>query len=367
MQHAAGGEAAPQTLDQLRGDDRLGRARGVGLPFGGLEVVDGHEGRLAAHGQPHVLGLQVGLDPLAKPVEGIPTRVIERLGDAYGVDQPRDVHLELEGGLGQAHPAGDGGRRPVVGRSRQRQVPLAAQEAGGGVEADPSGAGNVDLGPGVQVGEIAPCSERSLEGIDVGLELNQIAGDEASGEAEAAHHLDQEPGAVAARSRSERQGLIGSLNSRLHAYEMGDGPLNPRIQADEKIDGALSRGLQCGDGGLEQRPAVVDMHIGRQVAAQILGIAERQGFGIGLDEKIERIDHRHLGRQVDGDGQFRRPFRKHQPRQPVAVGILLPVDEVVRRRDLQRIAGNPRAAVGRRAAGARRAGQDPPAGRSGTG
>ena len=46
---------------------------------------------------------------------------------------------------------------------------------------------------------------------------------------------------------------------------------NPRIQADEKIDGALPRGLQCGDGGLEQRPAVVDMHIGRQVAAQILG------------------------------------------------------------------------------------------------
>src|SRR3546814_19567498 len=40
---------------------------------------------------------------------------------------------------------------------------------------------------------------------------------------------------------------------------------------------------------------------------------------------------------------------KHQPRQVIALGILLPVDEMLIGRDLQRIRKNARAAVGRRA------------------
>jgi hypothetical protein len=41
-----------------------------------------------------------------------------------------------------------------LGRAGQRDVALAGQQARGGVEPDPAGAGQVDLAPGVQVGEV---------------------------------------------------------------------------------------------------------------------------------------------------------------------------------------------------------------------
>jgi hypothetical protein len=51
---------------------------------------------------------------------------------------------------------GAGHRRGAdrVGGAGQGDVAFAGEQAGGGVEADPAGAGHVDLGPGVQVGEI---------------------------------------------------------------------------------------------------------------------------------------------------------------------------------------------------------------------
>ena len=39
-------------------------------------------------------------------------------------------------------------------RRGERDVALAGEQAGGRVEADPAGAGKVDLGPGMQVGEV---------------------------------------------------------------------------------------------------------------------------------------------------------------------------------------------------------------------
>ncbi len=41
-----------------------------------------------------------------------------------------------------------------VGAGGERDMPLAGHQAGGGVQADPAGARQIDLGPGMQVGEI---------------------------------------------------------------------------------------------------------------------------------------------------------------------------------------------------------------------
>ena len=58
--------------------------------------------------------------------------------------------------------------RPVIGAARrgiaacgERDVALAGEQPGGRVEADPAGAGQVDLGPGVQVGEVAARRRRA--------------------------------------------------------------------------------------------------------------------------------------------------------------------------------------------------------------
>ena len=68
-----------------------------------------------------------------------------------------------------------------------------------------------------------------------------------------------------------------------------------------------------------------------------------------LEEEIERIDDRHLRHKVDGHAQLAGPFQENQPCEEVAVRVLLPIEEVLFRRDLQRIAENRRAAMRGRA------------------
>ena len=47
-----------------------------------------------------------------------------------------------------------GGRLLGLRGADQRDVALAGEQAGGRVQPDPAGPGHVDLGPGVQVGEV---------------------------------------------------------------------------------------------------------------------------------------------------------------------------------------------------------------------
>ena len=81
---------------------------------------------------------------------------------------------------------------------------------------------------------------------------------------------------------------------------------------------------------------------------QVGGEFERPLVGVGLDEKIERIDDFHIGEQIDGDGKFRGLFRKHETRQPIAVRVLLPVHEMLGRRHRQRVTRDAGAAMRRR-------------------
>ena len=109
-------------------------------------------------------------------------------------------------------------------RRAQRQMALAAEQAGGRVHADPAGARQIDLGPGVQVGEILVRALRPFERIDVGLQLDEIAGDEAGGEAEPAQDLHEQPRRVAAGAGAQRQRLVRLLHARLHADDVADAP-----------------------------------------------------------------------------------------------------------------------------------------------
>ena len=60
---------------------------------------------------------------------------------------------------------------------------FAGEEAGGRIKADPTGAREIDFAPRVEVGEILFGAGRTIEGLLVGLELDEVTGDETKIEA----------------------------------------------------------------------------------------------------------------------------------------------------------------------------------------
>ena len=209
MEKAAFGETIAKPRDEVFRQRLLGAADGAGIPLRRVEVIDRDEGRLAAHGEAHVVGHEVPVDRLAERVEVLPRLVGERQGDARRFAQPRHRHVEGKVDARGLDEAGDRGGGTVMRRRAQRQVALAAEQAGGRVHADPAGAGDINLGPGVKVGKILVGPLRPFERLDVGAQLDEIAGDEARGEARAGAGFA--PGATReSRHEPERSASVSS-------------------------------------------------------------------------------------------------------------------------------------------------------------
>ena len=198
MQQSARGELVGQSPDQLVGQDALGRPERRRVPFRRLIVIDRDEGRLAAHRQADVGLRQIGIDPFAQRIERDPGLVGKRVRDARLLVDARDLHLEGELDLRRLDAAADRRRRAIVRRCGERNMALPGQQPGCGIHSDPAGARQVDFGPGVQIGEILRRAGRPVERLEVGGQLDQIAGHETRCEAEMPQHLNQQPGRVAA-------------------------------------------------------------------------------------------------------------------------------------------------------------------------
>ena len=264
------------------------------------------------------------------------------LGDA------RHVHIEAEFDIGEARHAGDRRGIAIVRRGGERDVAFAGQEAGRRVEPDPAGAGDIDLAPRVQIGEVLVGAGRPVERNEVRLELDEISRDETRGETQIAQHLDQQPTRVAARALGEVERLVGSLHTWLRADQVADLALQARVQRDDEIDrvgrGAIDRGEQ----GVERRTRRFGLEVDRQIVANLFRVGERPQFGRRLDEEVERIVDGHVGNQIDLDLQFRHRLGKNVAGEVVAVGILLVIHEMAGRADLQRMAENLGPRIGRR-------------------
>ena len=349
MQKAAGREALAQPSDQIVGERALRRADRRDVPFRAFEIVDRDEGRLAAHGEAHVLRDEIGVDLLAEPVEPRPGLVGKRRGDARRLADALDPHLEAEFAMGRLDHARDRRAGAIMRRGAQRQVALAAEQPRGRVEPDPAGAGQIDLGPGVQIGEIMVRALGAFERLLVGRELDQIAGDETRGETKPAQRLHQKPGRIAAGARTQRQRLVRRLHAGLHADHIFDLLAQPRVEADQKIDRAEFLPRNRAHEVFERRAGRLDLQRRREFGRELGRVGEGELLGVGLDEEIERVEHGEIGQKIDLDAEFRGLFGEHQPRQPIAVRVLLPIDEMLRRRDLERIAGHAGAAMRRRA------------------
>ena len=95
----------------------------------------------------------------------------------YGrLDELRIYHRRLdELDFGEVDTTGDGGGGERLRRGGQRQVAFAGEQAAGGVQAHPPGAGQENLHPGVQIGEVFDGADGAVERLHVGLELDEVA------------------------------------------------------------------------------------------------------------------------------------------------------------------------------------------------
>ena len=331
----------------------LVRTIGVDGPFRIDLVVDRDERRLTAHGQPDVTGGKPAVDVLPHRGDRRPRRVGVRQRDPRVFMHPGHGVGEVEAGLGRAGGAGDrSGRRRVRGGG-QRDVALAGEQPGGGIESDPPRSGDVHLRPGMQVGEVRSRSGRTVQGRDVGGELHQITRDEPGGQTHLAQDRHQQPGRVAAGSDPGVQGVVGGLDTGFHPDAVSHRLVHGAIEFDQEVDGAHSRGERIARYPLLQQGArsgalIALVHrpeVDLEIVAQAFRVAERKGLGEVLDEKIERVDHLQVGDQPDVDRQVSGRGGENQAGQEVAEGVLLPVDEVIGRFDVHRVGLDRSAAV----------------------
>src|SRR5262249_45429902 len=131
--------------------------------------------------------------------------------------------------------------------------------------------------------------------------------------------------------------------------EIADFALQTLIESNQEIDGILVIARDRGEERGQPRAGRLGIEIRYKLFRELGRISERECFREGLDEEIEWIYHRHIGDEIDRDGEFASLPRKDEACEPISIRILLPVHEVLRRRHLERIALDPRAAVGSRA------------------
>ncbi len=348
MQEAARREAALQPADQRVGQRTLVGADRRGGPFRAVHVVDGDEGRLAAHGQAHVAVLEQSVDPVAQCIDRAPLRIRVGLGHTRRLDHALDRHLEFEGHFAVFERAADRRGMSRIGSTGEGDMTLACEQTRGRIEPHPSGAGQVDLAPGVQVGEILLGAGGTVERFLVRLQLDEITRGEPRRDAEVPEQLHQQPRRVAAGAGTRLQRLVRRLDAGLHADQVADVALQLRIQVEQKARRRFFDARDGGEVGLEPRPDRRLLEERLEIFEHLRRIGEGKHLRFRLQEEIERIDDVHFRHQVDGDGEMLRLLRDHDPRQPVGLRILLPVEEMLLWLDLQAVGQDRRAAMRRR-------------------
>ena len=202
----------------------------------------------------------------------------------------------------------------------------------------------------MQVGEILVRAARAFDRIDVGPELDEIAEDETRGGRPSRRRICTSSQAELRHEPERSASVVRLLDvQHLHADDVMDHPLQFGVERDQKWYRAVAprRGLR--DVFRQQRAGGLGREIGGQFGRQLVRIGERKLLGVGLDEKIEGIDDREFGRQIDLDLEFLDRLGEDVAREPVAVRVRPPIDGLVGRRDVERVAArHPRAAMGRR-------------------
>jgi len=138
------------------------------------------------------------------------------------------------------------------------------------------------------------------------------------------------------------------LNTRLHANYVANFVLHAPIETHQIVNcpGPIAR--YFGEKLRQAGSRWFQFEIRTQFTSQNGFVGKGELFSGRLQEKVKGIVDTHFGKKIDLYVEFRSRFREHQPRQIVALGILLPIDEMLFGADLQRIRKDWRTTVRRR-------------------
>jgi hypothetical protein len=124
----------------------------------------------------------------------------------------------------------------------------------------------------------------------------------------------------------------GVLHAGLHADDIGDHAAGQAaLRSTTKLTVRIRLAVDASQGRLRAaaRPAraCADRSRGRRAVSS--GIGEGEVLGLALDEEVEGLIDRHVGDEIDLDLQLGHRLGKDEAGQIVAVGVLLPVHEML--------------------------------------
>ncbi len=216
MHQPTGTIAVPHPVIELNGLLALCGAHGLGVPLGLITVVIGHESGFTALSQTHIELGQALVHLMPQIHDALPLLLGVGFGHPRRFPDALDAHLMLEFDLAVLHHAGYGRGRRRIRAAGQRNVTFPGKQARRGIQSHPTGAGQEDLAPGVQVSEVFLRARGAIQCFQVRLELNQVTGDEPRCQPKVPKRLDQQPGGVPTGSGAFFQGLFRRLHARLH-------------------------------------------------------------------------------------------------------------------------------------------------------
>jgi hypothetical protein len=161
--------------------------------------------------------------------------------------------------------------------------------------------------------------------------------------------LHEQPGGIPAGAAAEFERLFGRLHARFEADRVLHLAVDGGVQLDEEVDGAAFERSHFGQHFGELRPARQRFQVRGEFGLQHGFVLEGDLLRVFLDEEIERVDRDEFGDEIDRHAQRLRRLGEDDPREVVVVRVLLPVQEVRLRLDVQRIAVDGGARVRRRA------------------
>src|SRR5262249_46142081 len=169
----------------------------------------------------------------------------------------------------------------------------------------------------------------TVEGFDVRGELNQIAGDKSRSKAEVTQKLNEQPTRVSARARPFGQRLFRRLYARFHADQIFDVAGEFTVELGKERDAAHLLRRNCSQVTLEERRQRLLAKVWREFCSLPRFVLERITLCVRVEKKIEGVDDRHLGDEVDFDAKVACGFWKHKSRQIVCLRVLLPIDKML--------------------------------------